>query len=300
MTLHPQARAYLEALGSDDGGPPLDLEAVRDIRAQSRAAALEQDRIGLDHVADVDADGVPCRLYRPRLGAPVALYVHGGGWVMHDVETHDVFCRYLAHVTGWALLSVDYRLAPEHPFPAGLDDVERAARWLRANGRGHRVDTDWVPAIGDSAGANLVAGLCVRDPALLDHQVLLYPVTDRRADLDPSLENAALGIDDMTWMWEAYAPGDRADEPEVSVLRAADLAEHPPAVVVTCEHDVLRDQGEAYAAALADAGVQVTAHRALGMIHSFWRQPAVFDASRALVVAVGGWLDTARSTAREA
>ena len=171
MTLHPQARAYLEALGSDQAGPPLDHEAVRGIRAQSRAAALEQDRIGLDHVADVDADGVPCRLYRPRLGAPVALYVHGGGWVMHDVETHDVFCRYLAHVTGWALLSVDYRLAPEHPFPAGLDDVERAARWLRANGRGHRVDTDWVPAIGDSAGANLVAGLCVRDPALVDHQV---------------------------------------------------------------------------------------------------------------------------------
>lgn len=297
MTLHPQARAYLEALGGD--ADPLDHDAVVRIRAESRAAALASDRIGLDHVADVDADGVPCRLYRPRLGAPVALYVHGGGWVMHDLETHDVFCRYLAHVTGWALLSVDYRLAPEHPYPAGLDDVERAARWLRENGRRHRVDTDWVPAIGDSAGANLVAGLCVRDPRLVDHQVLLYPVTDRRAELDAGLENAALTIADMAWMWEAYAPGDTADAAEVSVLGADNLAEHPPAVVVTCEHDLLRDQGEAYAAALAAHGVTVTAHRALGMIHSFWRQPAVFDAARGLVAAVGAWLDAGRAAARE-
>lgn len=297
MTLHPQARAYLDAIGED--AAPLDHDALLRIREASRAAALASDRIGLDHVVDVDGNGVPCRLYRPRLGAPVALYVHGGGWVMHDVETHDAFCRYLAHATGWALLSVDYRLAPEHPYPAGLDDVERAARWLRANGRSHRVDTDWVPAIGDSAGANLVAGLCVRDPRLVDHQVLLYPVTDRRAALDPALQNAALGIEDMTWMWEAYAPGARADLPEVSVVRAPDLAEHPPAVVVTSEHDPLRDQGEAYAAALADAGVQVTGLRALGTVHSFWRQPGVFDASRALVVAVGAWLDTARSAARE-
>jgi acetyl esterase len=297
MTLHPQARAYLALAGDDD--EPLDHAAVLEIRAETRAAALAADRIGLGHVADVDADGVPCRLYRPRVGAPVALYVHGGGWVMHDLETHDVFCRYLAHTTGWALLSVDYRLAPEHPYPAPLDDVQTAARWLRAEGRVQRVDTDWVPAIGDSAGANLVAGLCVRDPSLVDHQVLLYPVTDRRAPLDTELENPALDRASMDWMWDAYAPGDLADAPDVSVARATNLDDHPPAIVVTAEHDVLRDQGEAYAAALAEAGVTVTAHRALGMIHSFWRQPDVFDASRSLVRAVGAWLDTARSDARD-
>lgn len=298
MTLHPQARAYLEAMGDVDA-EPWTHEAVLAARSESRAAALAAERIGLGHVADVDADGVPCRLYRPRVGAPVALYVHGGGWVMHDLETHDVFCRYLAHTTGWALLSVGYRLAPEHPFPVPLDDVQTAARWLRAEGRAQRVDTDWVPAIGDSAGANLVAGLCVREPSLVDHQVLLYPVTDRRAPVDAALENAALDRAAMDWMWDAYAPGDMADAPEVSVARATNLADHPPAIVVTAEHDILRDQGEAYAAALAEAGVGVTAHRALGMIHSFWRQPDVFDASRALVQAVGAWLDTARSAARD-
>jgi acetyl esterase len=103
----------------------------------------------------------------------------------------------------------------------------------------------------------------------------------------------------MDWMWDAYAPGDLADAPDVSVARATNLDDHPPAIVVTAEHDVLRDQGEAYAAALAEAGVTVTAHRALGMIHSFWRQPDVFDASRSLVRAVGAWLDTARSDARD-
>jgi acetyl esterase len=299
MTLHPQARAYLDAAAPDDD-EPLTAERVRRMREEARAAALAAPgRIGLAHVVDLDADGVACRLYRPRLGAPVALYVHGGGWVMHDLETHDAFCRYLAQRTGWALLSVDYRLAPEHPYPAPLDDVETAARWLRSHGREHRVDTEWVPGIGDSAGGNLVAGLCVRDPGLLDQQVLLYPVTDRRAPLDLTLENAALDDASMTWMWEAYAPGEVADHPEVSVARADNLAEHPPAVVVTCEHDLLRDQGEAYAAALADAGVEVTAHRALGMIHSFWRQPDVFDASRSTVAAVGAWLDAARAAARK-
>jgi acetyl esterase len=297
MTLHPQARAYLDALGTDD--TPLDVELVRTMRSVSREAALaEPVRTEVDHVADVDADGVPCRLYRPAAGAPVALYVHGGGWVLHDLETHDSFCRYLADATGWALLAVDYRLAPEHPYPAPLDDVERAARWLRAHGDSLDVDTAWVAGVGDSAGANLVAGLCVRDPRLLDHQVLLYPVTDRRAPLDPALENAALDLASMTWMWDAYAADDVADRPDVSVARATNLADHPPAVVVTCEHDVLRDQGEAYAAALADAGVPVMAVRALGMIHSFWRQPEVFDAARSTVAAVGAWLDAARASSR--
>ena len=295
MTLHPQSRALLAELGPLDDTDPTPEDVVR-LRAEAREAALaEPGRTGLDHVADVDADGVPCRLYRPRLGAPVALYVHGGGWVFHDLETHDAFCRHLAHVTGWALLAIDYRVAPEHPYPAPLDDVETAARWLRAHGRDHRVDPSWLPGVGDSSGANLVAGLCVRDPRLLDHQVLLYPPTDRRAALGTDDDNAALASGRMDWFWEAYAPGDLGDEPEVSVLHAPNLADHPPAVLVTAEHDVLRDQGEAYAAALAAAGVVVTAHRALGAVHSFWRQPERFDASRSLVVAVGAWLDAARA-----
>lgn len=300
MTLHPQARAYLDELGAPDLSVPSRDDIVAARAAARQEALAVEERVGLDHVVDVVADGVPVRLYRPRAGAPVLLYVHGGGWTFHDLETHDSFCRHLAHVTGWALLAVDYRLAPEHPYPAGLDDVERAARWLRRHDREHRVDASWLAGLGDSSGANLVAALCVRDPALLDHQVLLYPPTDAAATLDPALSNAALTPEAMAWMWDAYAPGDLRDHAEVSVLRAPNLAEHPPAVVVTCEHDALRDEGEAYAAALAEAGVPVTAHRALGMIHSFWRQPELFDASRDLVVAVGAWLDAARGSASRA
>jgi len=296
MTLHPQSRALLDALALEDGPSlPADLEAIR---AQARAAALEGDRIGLDHVVDIDVDGVPCRLYRPRAGAPVALYVHGGGWVLHDLETHDSFCRYLAHETGWALLAVDYRRAPEHPFPAPLDDVQTAAAWLRAHDREHRVDASFLPGIGDSSGANLVAGLCVRDPAALDFQVLLYPPVDRRAVLPDEISNAALDASGMEWFWDVYAPGELGDHPEVSVVRATNLAEHPPAYLLTNEHDLLRDQAEAYGAQLTEAGVDVLAHRALGMVHSFWRQPTTFDASRSTVTVVGALLDARRSRER--
>ncbi|MEV7395806.1 alpha/beta hydrolase [Aeromicrobium sp. NPDC092404] len=297
MALHPQSRAFLDLLGPSAYDSLNDTYA--EVRATARAEALAAPgRIGLDHVSDLDADGVPCRLYRPRQGAPVALYVHGGGWVLHDLETHDSFCRYLAHATGWALLAVDYRRAPEHPHPAPLDDVQTAARWLRTHDREHRVDASFVPAIGDSSGANLVAGLAVREPSALDFQVLMYPPVDRRADLEGPEDNAALSREAMEWFWDAYAPGGAADDPEVSVVNASNLAEHPPALLVTNEHDLLRDQGEAYAAQLAEAGVDVTAFRALGMVHAFWRQPTVFDASRAAVTTVGALLDAHRARAR--
>lgn len=295
MTLHPQSRAYLDALAAQ-GGPTLP-EGLHEVRAAASAAARTEDRIGLDHVVDLDADGVPCRLYRPRPGAPIALYVHGGGWVLHDLDTHDVFCRYLAHVTGWALLAVDYRRAPEHPFPAPLDDVQTAAAWLRAHDREHRVDASFLPGVGDSSGANLVAGLCVRDPSALDFQVLIYPPVDRRAPLTEG-ETEALEASGMDWFWSSYAPGDLGDHPEVSVTTATNLAEHPPAYVLTNEHDVLRDQAETYAGRLAEAGVEVVAHRVLGTIHSFWRQPVAFDASRASVTIVGALLDSHRARAR--
>ena len=296
MTLHPQSRAHLEAMGDDT--TPMTPQRVASIRSAAREAALAADRIGLDHVADVDAGGVPCRLYRPRAGAPVALYVHGGGWALHDLETHDPFCRFLAHATGWALLAVDYRRAPEHPFPAPLDDVQTAASWLRQHDREHRVDASFLPAIGDSAGANLIVGLCVRDPQAVDFQALLYPPVDRRAVPSDELSNAALSGAGMDWFWEAYAPGELGDHPEVSPVRATNLASHPAAYVVTNEHDVLRDQAEAYAAQLAEAGVDVLAHRALGMVHSFWRYPDVFDASRSTVTIVGALLDAHRSRRR--
>lgn len=295
MTLHPQARAYLAAMGESD---PLTAETVAAAREEMRAAVPPlADRVAVEHVADVDAGGVPARLYRPSRGAPIALYVHGGGWVLHDLETHDAFCRYLADASGFALLAVDYRRAPEHPYPAPLDDVETAARWIRDAAPGLDVDATWLPAVGDSSGGNLVAGLAVRDRGAIDLQVLVYPAVDRRAE-PPAEDNAALDARGMEWFWEAYAPGEVGDLPEVSPLRA-ELAGLPPAIVVTAEHDSLRDQGEAYAAGLAEAGVEVVAHRVLGQVHGFWRQPALFDASRATVATVSALLHHHRRAARE-
>jgi acetyl esterase len=297
VSLHPQAQLLLDDLASPGSG---DVRCdVVGHRAAARAAALAAtDRIGLDLVDDLDAGGVPTRLYRSRLGAPVALYVHGGGWVMHDLETHDAFCRYLVHTTGWALLSVDYRRAPEHPFPAPLDDVETAARWLREYGRDHRVDIDFVPGIGDSSGANLVAALSVRAPGLLDAQMLMYPATDRTAPLSRELSTAALDVDVMPWFWAAYAPDIDVAHPEVSPGLAPDLSGQPPTLLVTCEHDVLAAQGRAFAARLAEAGVPVTSWEAAGMVHSFWRQPQRFDASGVAVNLVGATLDSLRHRAR--
>lgn len=295
MVLTPDAAAFLRILKAEAASTAgWDIEHIRE-KARTEALAGEV-RIGLDDVRDVDAGGVPCRLYQPRIGAPVAVYVHGGGWALHDLETHDAFCRELAHRTGWAFLAVDYRRSPEHPYPAPLDDVEDAARWLREHGRGLRLATEFVAGIGDSSGANLLAGLTVRAPDLLDTLVLMYPPVDAAAAFADE-DNAALDATSMRAFWDAYAPGDVGANPEVSPMRA-DLAGFPPTLLITAEHDVLRDQGEEFAAALAAAGVDVTAWRALGTMHGYWRHPTVLAASRAAVVAVGAFLQEQRAGAR--
>jgi acetyl esterase len=295
MPLTPDAVEYLRLLEID--GEATQGWSIDQRRDAARAEALSvEDRIGLDDVHDIDAGGVPCRLYRPRVGAPVALYVHGGGWVFNDLETHDAFCRYLAHRTGWALLAVDYRLAPDHPYPAPLDDVETVARWLRAEARSLRLSDDLVAGIGDSSGANLLAGLVVRDAGLLDALVLLYPPVDAAAPYADE-DNAALDAREMDAYWRHYAPGASADEPEVSPLRA-DVSGFPPTFLVTAEHDVLRDQGEAFAAALAAAGVDVTASRTLGTIHGYWRHPDELAAARATVASAGAFLEEQRAGVR--
>ncbi|WP_370618669.1 alpha/beta hydrolase [Mumia sp. Pv 4-285] len=290
--LHPQARA---AIPPDDDTSFDTIDVVADRAADREAALADTIRIDVEHVADLDADGVPVRLYRPEEDAPVVLYVHGGGWVFHDLETHDAFCRYLANATGWALLAVDYRRAPEHPYPAPLDDVATALAWLREHGEEHALDTSLVAAVGDSSGANLIAGLCLRDRGALAYQVLVYPPLDALADTESRRSEgvAANGFvaADMDWYWDQYAPAaDAKSLPEVSPLRADDLTGLPPALVITAEHDLLRDEGEAYAARLADAGVPTVAWRALGMTHGFWRRPWEFDASRSAVRLVAGTL----------
>jgi acetyl esterase len=235
-------------------------------------------------VVTVDAGGVPARLYRDgdHDAMPVVLYAHGGGWVMGSVDTHDGLCRHLAAASGWAVLSVDYRLAPEDPYPAPVDDMARALTWLRGPGAARRgLDPGRITVAGDSSGGHLAAVTArrARDAGIrLAGQILICPVIDPAADYPP-LDEYGLDREEMRFFWDAFAPpGVDRTQPDLDPLRA-DLTGLPPAVVITAELDLLSAEGERYAARLLAAGVPVTATRYQGLIHNFPRKLALFDAA---------------------
>jgi acetyl esterase len=279
-----QARAFMDSMRSLHG-PPTPLPVVRDLAIPGPAGSI------------------PARLYRPASdGAlPLLVYFHGGGWVIGSLETHDDVCRDLAAQSGCAVLSIDYRLAPEHRFPAAAEDCYAATRWAAANGAALGIDPARLAVGGDSAGGNLAAvtALMARDqhgPALR-FQLLIYPVTCGRMD-SPSIHENAEGYlltrDAMVWFWGHYAPAmaDR-ERPYASPLRAADLRGLPPALVITAEFDPLRDEGEAYAKRLKEAAVPVTLHRYDGQIHGFVTMGALIDRARAAVAETAAALRTA-------
>lgn len=235
-------------------------------------------------VVTVDAGGVPARLYRDgdHDAMPVVLHAHGGGWVMGSVDTHDGLCRHLAAASGWAVLSVDYRLAPEDPYPAAVDDMARALTWLRGPGAArHGLDPARITVAGDSSGGHLAAVTArrARDAGIrLAGQILICPVIDPAADYPP-LDEYGLDREEMRFFWDAFAPpGVDRTQPDLDPLRA-DLTGLPPAVVITAELDLLSAEGERYAARLLAAGVPVTATRYQGLIHNFPRKLALFDAA---------------------
>ncbi len=286
--LHPQSAALVGSADSPSPGEDgFDLAAARADMLADPPAPAPQDAV--EEVREVDADGVRCRLYRPRPGAPVLVHVHGGGWVMGGLDSHDAVCRALAARSASAVLAIDYRLAPEHPWPAALEDVETAVAWLQREGAAYGVDPGRLALLGDSAGGGLVAALALRarrgGPSYA-LQVLVYPVLDARQGTASYASEgwAGLGAAEMAWYWDAYAPAgtDRTD-PEVSPAAAGDLAGLPPALVLSAEHDVLRDEAEDFAARLAAAGVPVVATRWLGTAHGFFRRPAAVDAASAAV-----------------
>jgi acetyl esterase len=217
---------------------------------------------------------VAVRVYRPSSPpSAVILYLHGGGWVLGSVQTFHGITSALAAISGAVIVAVDYRLAPEHPFPAALDDAWTALRWAV-----HLPDvtTQHVPigVMGDSSGGNLAAVLArrARDAGLrLAQQILVYPALDRRFD-SPSYERFACGFGltrrEMQWFWDHYV-GSRTTTADMAPIATHDLAGLAPAVVLTAEIDVLRSEGEAYGAALAASGVPVVARRAQGMPHGF-------------------------------
>lgn len=230
-------------------------------------------------VRDLDADGVPVRLYQDSTvaGAPVLLYVHGGGWVLGDLTTHDGLCRLLAAETGWAVLAVDYRRAPEAPFPAAFEDIDTVIGWLRQSAHQYALDPTTVAVGGDSAGGLLAAVTARRERDAgrgLVAQVLICPVTSPAMDY-PDLGNDGLRPGEMAEFWAAFAPpGVDRHQPDLDPF-LADPAGLPPAIVVTAELDILRDEAERYAARLAAAGVPVIATRYQGTFHNFPRKLAL-------------------------
>jgi acetyl esterase len=232
-----------------------------------------------DAVVDGAAGPLEARIYRPE-GAgphPTVCYFHGGGFVIGSLETHDNTCRELCRGANVVVVSVDYRLAPEHPFPAGIEDAVAATRWALAHARELGGD-DTVGIAGDSAGGNFSAVVAqqLRDSRpRLAGQFLIYPAVDHPGAGHPSTEANARGylleLETMKWFYRHYA-GEGADlaDPRIAPLRSPDLAGLPPAVIVTAEFDPLRDEGEAYGEALRAAGVRTEVIRGDGMIHGFF------------------------------
>ncbi len=293
MALVPEARAAVALAAAET---PVWTEGydVPAARAANRAAALAEEREDVAHVSDHDADGVPVRLYRPDGARPgVVVHLHGGGFVFHDVDVHDAGCRRLANRTGLSVLSVDYRRPPEHRFPAAPDDVSTAVGWLGS----HAAELDVAGPTyvhGDSAGGNLALVAALRHPGRFAAAVLVYPFLDPTAGYE-SYRQTGNGFDprEARWYWEQYAatPAD-LEHPDLAPLRSDGLGTLPPTLVVTAEHDPLRDEGEELARRLAEAGVAVTGTRYLGQIHGFWRHHAVFPAAEQLLQQVAGFLRT--------
>ncbi|MBO2448574.1 alpha/beta hydrolase [Actinomadura barringtoniae] len=280
--------------GSDDRGsqafdPARARAAFRALAVDARApSAVAPVGTTQDRLLPATPDGLPVRIYRPETALPVAtvVFLHGGGFVIGDLDTHDNHCRWLCSETGAVVVSVAYRRAPEHPFPAAVDDCLAAVRWAAAELDALGGRTGGLAIAGDSAGgclAAVVTQLC-RDSGgpELRAQLLVYPVADLRADGQyPSRAEYATGYlltaDAMRWFRACYLPdGTDPATPTASPIRGR-LDGLPPAVVVTMEHDPLRDEGEAYAAALSAAGVRTRAHRFDGLIHGSFELPVLTE-----------------------
>lgn len=301
--LHPQVEASLAIRRR----PPADVLAADPYEQARFARAAMEDAVDaecgpalpLPVVADLDADGVPCRLYARSVNAPILVYAHGGGWVYGSVETADRMCRRIADRSGCAVLSVGYRLAPEYVYPAALDDVETVLRYVRREGARVGVDPARLAIGGDSAGGLLATVVARRQrdaAAPLDYQVLIYPVIDPMMASESYDEMDGYGLDraSMRLSWETFVPDPALRyTPDLAPLAVPDLSGMPPTLMITAEYDVLRDEGADYADALIAAGVPVVHVRYAGVNHGFARKLALFDAARAAVDQVASTLRAA-------
>jgi acetyl esterase len=315
VPVHPEAQTLLQAL-ADQGMPPIECMTVP--QARQATAAFVDLQPPAEDVADVaeraipgPAGDIPVRIYTPA-GSPgegphgVLVYFHGGGWVIGDMDTVDRPCRSFANAAGVVVVSVDYRLAPEHTQPAAFDDCYAATAWVAEHADELGVDASRLAVGGDSAGGHLAAAvsLAARDrggPAIA-FQLLLYPVVDfdwTSPSITDNGEGYLLGRATMQWFWAHYLGAtDPGDDPYTFPLRARDLSGLPPAFVATAEFDPLRDEGEAFARRLEEAGTTVKATRYDGMIHGFlWTLGATPSGTRMVDDAVAAMRPVLSATA---
>src|SRR5712692_6227052 len=311
MPLDPQAQAYLDQMAALNAPPlhTLTPELIRQATSMQRAMLGEPEPVANveNRLIPGPASDIPIRIYTPSGNGPfpVLVFFHGGGWVICDLDTHDDICRSLTNQAACIVVSVDYRLAPEHKFPAAPEDCYAATQWVAANAAALNGDPQRIAVGGDSAGGNLAAvvPLMARDrggPKLV-YQLMIYPVTDHYSPGTLSLHENADGYfltrDDMIWFVNHYLSSEAdAKDPYAYPLQAKDLSGLPPAMIITAEFDPLRDEGEYYAARLREAGVPVVATRYNGMIHGFVSFAAMLDQGKKAIEEAAAGLRSAFGT----
>jgi acetyl esterase len=290
----------------------MELMTPQEIRADraAKAEAMEVLAGPLQEVARVEdrtipgpAQPIPIRIYRPVAGTnlPALVYYHGGGWVIGTLDSVDRTCRALANASGCVLISVDYRLAPEHKFPAAVEDADAVLRYAAENAGEFDIDPNRIAVGGDSAGANLATVVCLiardRGGPKIAFQLLVYPVTDYdddRTSLHEFAQGYFLTRPMMDYFWGHYlARPEDGRNPHASPIKAESLAGLPPAMVITAECDPIRDQGEAYAQRLRESGVPVSVKRYEGAIHVFFNLAGVIDSGKQAIRDAGAALKKA-------
>lgn len=313
MPLHPQAEAALEA-DRASGAPLLETLTPEQARARSTAGGNAVPPPGLVQrvedrtVPGPDENAIPVRIYWPNLDGgsanpapnaaqpPLLVWFHGGGWVTGDLDGNDAVCHMLASAAGAIVVSVDYRLAPEHPFPAPVEDAYAATRWAAEHASELGARPDAIAVGGASAGGNLAAAVALmakdREGPRLIHQLLAYPVTDCSFETDSyqrNREGYGLSRASMEWYWRQYLGADltEAENPLASPLRATSLAGLPRAHVITAEYDPLCDEGEEYGRRLEEEGVPTVSTRYPGMVHGFFTRVAIYDDAAKAITEAG-------------
>lgn len=311
MTLDPQVAHYLQSTMKNNTSPNLILSIAEqrrlaELSAIADAGEPEQVEASENRLIPGPGGALPIRIYTPYNAVqkvlPALVYFHSGGWVMGSIAGHDPICRKLANRAGCMVVSVGYRLAPEHPFPAAPEDCYAATSWVVEHADEIHINPTRIAIGGDSAGGNLAAAVALmardRQGPLLRQQIIIYGETDYYDPGTTSYQTYAEGYGltraEMITFWDQYlARPEDCTHPYAAPLRANDLSGLPPALIITAEYDPVRDEAELYAARLQEAGVSTQISRYPGMIHSFFRMFTIFEQSHQALEEVSRTLRTA-------